>query len=66
MFAIRSGGHTAHAEIANIDNGVISDLSALNDIKLSEDHSTVAVGPGQRWEHVYEALQSHGLSGVWR
>lgn len=62
MFAIRSGGHTAHAGSANIDDGVTIDLSALNDIKLSEDQSTVSIGPGQRWENVYEALQSHGLS----
>lgn len=62
MLAICSGGHTAHAGSANTDNGVTIDLSALNDINLSEDHSTVAVGAGQRGENVYEALQSHGLS----
>ena len=61
-FAVRSGGHTAHAGSANIDDGVTIDLSALNEITLSGDQSTVAIGPGQRWEKVYGALQAQNLS----
>lgn len=61
-FAIRSGGHTAYAGSANIDDGVTIDLSALNEITLSGDQSTVAIGPGQRWGNVYGALQAQNLS----
>ena len=61
-FAIRSGGHTAYAGSANIKDGVTIDLSALNEITLSEDQSTVAIGPGQRWGNVYGALQAQNLS----
>ena len=61
-FAIRSGGHTAHAGSANIDDGVTIDLSALDEITLSPDRSSVAIGPGQRWRNVYGALQPQNLS----
>ena len=61
-FAIRSGGHTAHAGSANINDGVTIDLSALDEITLSADQSTVAIGPGQRWRNVYGALQARNLS----
>ena len=61
-FAIRSGGHTAHAGSANIDDGVTVDLRALNDVTVSEDKATVTIGPGQKWENIYAALDPLGLS----
>lgn len=60
-FAVRSGGHTAHAGSANIADGVTIDLRALNEITLSKNNTLVIVGPGQRWENVYRALEPLGL-----
>ncbi|GFF67555.1 uncharacterized FAD-linked oxidoreductase YgaK [Aspergillus lentulus] len=61
-FAVRSGGHGAIAGIANIQDGVTIDLSALNWIVPSADRSLVSVGPGQRWGGVYAALDRIGVS----
>ncbi|RHZ58922.1 FAD-binding oxidoreductase [Aspergillus thermomutatus] len=61
-FAVRSGGHGAIAGIANIQDGVTIDLSALNWIVPSADKSLVSVGPGQRWGGVYAALDTIGVS----
>lgn len=60
-FAVRSGGHMAHAGSANIADGVTIDLRALNEITLSKNRTLVTVGPGQRWENVYKALEPLGL-----
>ncbi|KAF4633494.1 hypothetical protein G7Y89_g4636 [Cudoniella acicularis] len=61
-FAVRSGGHTAQAGSANIENGVTIDLSALNEITLSANKILATVGPGQRWGNVYTYLQTYNLS----
>ncbi|KAH8655080.1 hypothetical protein BGZ60DRAFT_472959 [Tricladium varicosporioides] len=63
-FAIRSGGHTPAQSINNIDDGVTIDLSNLNVVKLSRDGTTVAVGPGNRWEDVYTPLDPMNLTVV--
>ncbi|GIC85570.1 FAD-binding oxidoreductase [Aspergillus udagawae] len=61
-FAVRSGGHGAIAGIANIQDGVTIDLSALNWTVPSADGSLVSVGPGQRWGGLYTALDTIGVS----
>jgi FAD/FMN-containing dehydrogenase len=61
-FAVRSGGHGAIAGIANIEDGVTIDLTALNWILPSADGSLVSIGPGQRWGSVYAALDAIGVS----
>jgi FAD/FMN-containing dehydrogenase len=38
------------------------DLSSLNDIILSPDHKAVSVGPGAKWEVIYEELEKHELT----
>lgn len=61
-FAIRSGGHAAHAGAANIGStGVTIDLRGLNSIELSADKKTVSVGPGAKWGQVYEKLDELNL-----
>ncbi|KAI0100865.1 putative oxidoreductase [Nemania sp. FL0031] len=62
QFAIRSGGHTNFAGAANIADGVTIDLRGLNAIRLSDDMSTVSVGPGATWDLVYSALDPLHLS----
>ncbi|KAM0525765.1 hypothetical protein ACHAPE_000476 [Trichoderma viride] len=60
--AIRSGGHAVDAGAANVDGGVTIDLSRLNSIEVSEDRKTVSIGPGAKWEQVYDKLDAIGLS----
>ncbi|KAI1659729.1 FAD-binding domain-containing protein [Daldinia decipiens] len=60
-FAIRSGGHNYIPGFASVDEGVLISLSSLNSTELSEDKTTAKIGPGNRWQAVYEALVPEGL-----
>ncbi|KAI0854123.1 FAD-binding domain-containing protein [Daldinia vernicosa] len=60
-FAIRSGGHNYIPGFASVDEGVLISLSSLNSTELSEDKKTAKIGPGNRWQAVYEALVPEGL-----
>lgn len=62
LFAVRSGGHTAWAGAANIENGVVIDLRNMNGVELSADQSTVSVGVGASWDMVYAQLDPLDLS----
>lgn len=60
-FAVKSGGHS-NAPGTNVrDGGLVLDLQHLDGITVSEDESTVSLGPGNRWGRVYRALQPLGL-----
>ncbi|KAJ5092637.1 FAD dependent oxidoreductase [Penicillium alfredii] len=64
-FAIRGGGHMPIANAANINSsGVLLSSFGLSQLKVSDDHSTVHVGPGNRWADVYKYLEPYGLSVV--
>lgn len=63
-FAVRSGGHTAFAGSANIENGVTIDLRALNEITLSRDRYLVTLGTGQRWGNVYAVLEKYRIAAA--
>ncbi|KAI0147995.1 FAD-binding domain-containing protein [Hypoxylon sp. NC0597] len=64
-FAIRSGGHNYIPGFANVDeSGVLVSLSNLNSTVLSDDKKTAKIGPGNRWQAVYEALVPQGLTVV--
>ncbi|KAI1383499.1 FAD-binding domain-containing protein [Hypoxylon trugodes] len=61
-FAVRSGGHNYIPGFASVDeDGVLISLSGLNTTVLSADRKTAKVGPGNRWQAVYEALVPEGL-----
>ncbi|KAJ5745667.1 FAD-binding domain-containing protein [Penicillium odoratum] len=62
QFAVRGGGHTPYAGAANIEKGVTLDLSLMNEVKLSEDHKIVDLGPGGRWKKVWETLDPYNLT----
>lgn len=50
---------------ANIDStGVLLSSTNLDQLELSEDKSSVAVGPGNRWGDVFNYLEPHGLAVV--
>ena len=63
-FAVRSGGHAAFAGASNIAGGITVSLEDMNEINLSADKRTAAIGPGNTWYDVYENLAEHGLAVV--
>jgi FAD/FMN-containing dehydrogenase len=63
-FAVKGGGHMAHAGAANIEDWVTLDLSGLNHLKLSSDQTLVSIGSGLRWGQVYTKLEAKGLAVI--
>ncbi|KAJ4386786.1 hypothetical protein N0V93_009684 [Gnomoniopsis smithogilvyi] len=57
-FAIKSGGHTAIPGANDIDDGVMLDLSYLNDTSVAPDNQTVHLGAGGTWQNAYDTLPS--------
>ncbi|MCJ1405676.1 hypothetical protein MMC11_008905 [Xylographa trunciseda] len=62
MFAVRGGGHMSWAGAANIQDGITIDLSAINQVNVSENARITSVGGGARWEDVYLKLDAMGLA----
>ncbi|RKP04461.1 hypothetical protein THASP1DRAFT_21092, partial [Thamnocephalis sphaerospora] len=64
-FAVKSGGHASFAGASNIDaDGVAIDLGRLNQVKVSCNRKTAAVGSGRVWSSVYKDLDKKKLSVV--
>lgn len=63
-FAAKSGGHAAFEDASNIQDGITISLENLNDISLSNDRSTVTIGPGNNWHRVYSHLAEYGLATI--
>lgn len=61
---MKSGGHAMFAGGSNAIGGITIDLKNLDGVELSEDESTVSVGPGNRWGSVYNKLEPKGLTVV--
>ncbi|PWY90671.1 FAD-binding domain-containing protein [Aspergillus heteromorphus CBS 117.55] len=61
-FAVRSGGHTPGAGVANIEQGITIDLSMMNSTTYHEDKGIASILPGARWESVYTALDPYGVT----
>jgi FAD/FMN-containing dehydrogenase len=59
--AVRGGGHNG-AGLGTIDDGVVIDLSLLNDIHVDPQARTVRVGGGCTWGEVDRATNEHGLA----
>ncbi len=59
--AIRGGGHNGGG-LGTCDDGVVIDLSLLNDIQVHPDARTVRVGGGCTWAEVDRATGEHGLA----
>ncbi|KAK4625469.1 FAD-dependent monooxygenase sdcF [Fulvia fulva] len=59
--AVSSGGHSSNQGASNIDRGITFDLSQMNQVRMVP--LAVEIGPGARWQDVYETLeQRHGLT----
>lgn len=63
-FAVKSGGHTAFAGAASIEDGITISFENMKEIKLSGDKKTVAIQPGNRWQAIYEVLNPKGVSVI--
>ncbi|KAI1656821.1 hypothetical protein F4813DRAFT_361961 [Daldinia decipiens] len=64
-FATRSGGHSPNPGWASIGNeGILLDMSRMNQIILSDDGKVVNVGPGARWGDVVAALDPYNVTVV--
>ncbi|KAF2713427.1 FAD-binding domain-containing protein [Pleomassaria siparia CBS 279.74] len=63
-FAVRSGGHAAFGGASNIQGGITIALEKLNQVTLSADKKTAAVGPGNIWYDVYTRLESQNLTVI--
>ncbi|CBX90591.1 similar to FAD binding domain containing protein [Plenodomus lingam JN3] len=61
-FAIRSGGHNTNRGFADIKEGITIDLSLMNTVELRHSENIVTVGPGTRWQSVYDALDLYSLT----
>lgn len=64
QFAIRSRGHIPSPFAANIDNGILINLSLFNKVDYNPADSTVVIGPGNRWGDVYSALDAYNVTVV--
>jgi FAD/FMN-containing dehydrogenase len=59
--AVRGGGHNG-AGLGTVDDGLVIDLSPINDVQVDPDARTVRVGGGCTWGQVDAATHEHGLA----
>jgi FAD/FMN-containing dehydrogenase len=59
--AVRGGGH-AIAGHGTVDDGLVLDLGALDEVEVDPDTRTVSVGAGASWGRVDAATQQFGLA----
>ena len=64
-FAIRSVGHNHNPNFSSIGSeGILIDLGSLNSIQLSPGKDIVSLGPGAKWDEIYQELEKHELTTV--
>jgi FAD/FMN-containing dehydrogenase len=59
--AVRSGGHQV-AGTGLCDDGLVIDLSSMQDVLVDVENRIATVAAGARWHHVDRATQAHGLA----
>jgi FAD/FMN-containing dehydrogenase len=63
-FAVRSGGHMPSPKAANINGGVLIDLSSLNQFRYDATTKLVTIGAGLKWGDVYQQLDQYQVTAV--
>ena len=61
-FTVKSGGHTPETGFANVQGGVVIDLSLLNGVNVSHNSTSAVIGSGARWSDVSSKLDKMGLA----
>jgi FAD/FMN-containing dehydrogenase len=61
LLAVRGGGHNGGG-LGTCDDGVVLDLSAIDDVQVDPQARTVRVGGGCTWAQVDRATGEHGLA----
>jgi FAD/FMN-containing dehydrogenase len=61
LLAVRGGGHNGGG-LGTCDEGVVLDLSGLNEIEVDPEARTARVGGGCLWGEVDAATNEHGLA----
>lgn len=63
-FAVKGGGHTGYPGASSIEGGITVSLESMNEITLSKDKKTAAIGPGNRWGAIYTKLAEQNLTVI--
>ncbi|KAI1329093.1 putative FAD-binding oxidoreductase [Xylariaceae sp. FL0255] len=63
-FAIRSGGHSPSPLAANINDGVLFDMSGFSAVDYQPSQGVAVVGTGLRWGDVYDQLDKDNVTVV--
>ncbi|KAL8907557.1 MAG: hypothetical protein Q9171_005800 [Xanthocarpia ochracea] len=63
-FSVRAGGHNPAPFAANIDNGVLIDMSNFNHTRYYPHKSVATVGAGGRWRGVHNELDRYNVTVV--
>ncbi|KAI1298398.1 FAD-binding domain-containing protein [Xylaria venustula] len=61
--AVRSGGHSSTGS-SSTANGVTIDLSRLNSTTYDPETNIASIGPGGKWQYVYQELIKYGVTAV--
>lgn len=62
--AVRGAGHLAAPNVSSVDGGILIALTDFTQLQLTDSDNTLLVGPGLRWDAVYEYLEPKGLIAV--